>query len=117
MYLSGRRAGQRGLDLGGGPADLGAVTLPGPTRGAFDRPRDPDRGDHVAVPIADRSTHRGHARLALLDALGPAPRANVVAAQDLAGRSLVERQRGAQGDDRSQSVRRLERLDTDATIA
>ncbi len=40
-----------------------------------------------------------------------------VPAQDLSRRTRVERQRGAERHDRAQTVRRLERLDTDPAVA
>ena len=47
----------------------------------------------------------------------PARRGRRVAAQDLARRPRVERQRGAERHDRAQPVRRLERLDTHPVVA
>src|SRR5205807_10244088 len=76
-----------------------------------------DGREQTAV-VPHGSTHRGHALLALLDALGPAAlEGSRVFAEDLACGADRQREDSADGDDGAQTVRGFEGLDAQSLVA
>ena len=96
-----------------GRLDRSAVARSRGPGGALDRPGDAHGGEDLAAGAPHGCAHRGHAPLALLDAVDPAGGGR---SQHPSGGATVEREGGTHRHDRTEAVGRLQRRHADPLL-